>query len=1087
MELPLEPCWEADDVTRVISTEALEGHEGVFLATHTPIEGFSVPIDHAGEIASPSERAVLTALAAPVRRHAFCVVQGEPGSGKSHLIRWLYVNWPHGNDVKLLLQRADGSLEGALNQLRKRLPGEFHDLFDRLGRRQKVSPQGRANLFLSHLATALAPGHFDPPLEDEEWCRVNRPDELVGSPDVKRGWKGPERVLRLMEGRGSNDGNARNSQSASFDLFDAEQLAECVESRNGLSGPAAKLAKRLWDESDDVIRPYREEGWSAEDIARDDELAGKVPVSRKLIEVLNRRRNDAVQNLLGVSAQGLKDLFRQVREALARRGQRLVLLLEDITSWEGIDDSLIDALVTNAETRDATGEADLCPLISVVGVTPTYYDQLLKAGNYRARITHELSLGDAREGGLQDVATLRHRETRLAFVARYLSAVRAGPARLDEWRELLRDRSDLAAPNRCDNCQLRVDCHRTFGAAHGVGLFPFTDAALDHFFDALDERDAGMTWKTPRGVLQAVLNPVLGQGRELASGNFPTARIETRGLTRESRGLAPRLERIVEARFDDEGERARAKRVLAYWGDRQRADTTMLPDGTLAFAQVPRGVFEAFRLRWIGDEEASEQRPRPIVAVPEPPAPASAPEPEPRPSPPITITQAPATPRPPPSRRNTPTRPELQRLRDQLRAWSAGDSLASPTEWNARVHGLIAMLDPRRIGLDPHTFSRVVTAQQVKIEGTGPIQRTYLMVPNAKWVHAGLEAEFALRLDGSMSQADAEFHRRALAVMMRRFEALAGDYADARLSRLNGGRWSPVPAYVQVLAARAWLRGAALPDDAPASQLRAILSDEREAVSEPGARSKPWVDFLGATKDWHERLRLGLREMLSTPQGESKGFGLADVSQAAGAILRLAATLRFDPVPDEKVETGVKEFDQVSKLVRDAAGSGLVSLASTEGKQVRDRAQAVRENLRGRSISAHIARIDAIVEAVSKELPNSAPAKVKEWKDARERAKPRLAAKADTVVEEFLVALGTGSEGAPNGPAAALGQLVRAPVGDLETFRTLTQIGESTVAELLPHVRETIARGNGTVSLDQIAAVGRAFREALRDRQTEPA
>src|SRR3546814_9529228 len=97
-----------------------------------------------------------------------------------------------------------------------------------------------------------------------------------------------------------------------------------------------------------------------------------------------------------LSAEGLKTLFRQVRQALAVRGQRLVLLLEDITSWEGIDDSLIDVLVTNAGTRD-----DMCPLISVVGVTPAYYQKL--HGYYRGRITHELSRSEERGGGKERV------------------------------------------------------------------------------------------------------------------------------------------------------------------------------------------------------------------------------------------------------------------------------------------------------------------------------------------------------------------------------------------------------------------------------------------------------------------------------------------------------------------------------------------------------------------------------------------------------------------------------------------------------------------------------------------------------------
>src|SRR3546814_8333246 len=100
-----------------------------------------------------------------------------------------------------------------------------------------------------------------------------------------------------------------------------------------------------------------------------------------------------------------------------------------------------------------------------------------------------------------------------------------------------------------------------------------------------------------------------------------------------------------------------------------------------------------------------------------------------------------------------------------------------------------------------------------------------------------------------MSLNDSEFHRRALAVMMRRIEGLASDYADRRLSRMpEGFRWSPVPAVVQVLLTRAWLRGAALADDPPYEQLRNILSDEMGVESDPSARCAPWREYLDRTE-----------------------------------------------------------------------------------------------------------------------------------------------------------------------------------------------------------------------------------------------
>ena len=234
-----------------------------FLATHTPIEGFEVAGRDAGEFAEANERAVLETLSEPTRQHAFCVVQGEPGSGKSHLIRWLSVNWPATDRKPLLLRRADGSLEGALRQLRDRLP-EFSHLFDNLGQRQRASSQGRANIFLSTLANTLEPGHFDVPPVDDEWCRKYAPAELLAHPRIKSQWKSPSRILSLLEGAGGD----RNSATASFDLYDIEELADICQPLLGSPSiaRAQELARRL-DREADTIRAYRQQNWLANELA----------------------------------------------------------------------------------------------------------------------------------------------------------------------------------------------------------------------------------------------------------------------------------------------------------------------------------------------------------------------------------------------------------------------------------------------------------------------------------------------------------------------------------------------------------------------------------------------------------------------------------------------------------------------------------------------------------------------------------------------------------------------------------------------------------------------------------------------------
>ena len=101
----------------MLSTEALEGDAKLFLATHVPVADFHVGGSLASDVVPNGERGLLHALAKLGMRHAFCVVEGEPGSGKSHLIRWLKVKWPAQEDLVLLIQRLDGSLQGTLRQL----------------------------------------------------------------------------------------------------------------------------------------------------------------------------------------------------------------------------------------------------------------------------------------------------------------------------------------------------------------------------------------------------------------------------------------------------------------------------------------------------------------------------------------------------------------------------------------------------------------------------------------------------------------------------------------------------------------------------------------------------------------------------------------------------------------------------------------------------------------------------------------------------------------------------------------------------------------------------------------------------------
>ncbi|MBY3101167.1 hypothetical protein HFO69_26225 [Rhizobium laguerreae] len=1075
MNIPMKACWRAEEVAGIVANEALEHHEAIFLATHSAIKGFDISGSHQGEIRSADESAVLETLSAPTRKHAFCVVQGEPGSGKSHLIRWLALKWPEDRDVTLLIQRADGSLEGALEQLKARLPAEFKPLFERLGRRQRATDEGRAKNFLSNLANALDPKYYDPPLEDVDWCAANLPGELIDNLTVKNEWTGPGRILRLLDGKGETEGSERNSQSAVFNLYDISALADAARSvrNSGVRPGAERLAAKIRDEAD-TIEAYRQEGWDdPEELLK--AIGTKVPFSAKLLEALNRRRNDAVQHLLGVSAEGLKDLFREVRTVLAQRRQRLVLLLEDITSWEGIDNSLIDVLVTNADTRAVDGESDLCPLISVVGITPAYYADL--PANYRGRITHELNLGlSKREGELQDVAALREEEARLEFAARYLSAARAGADTLAQWRELTREQSSPDAPNPCLNCHFKAGCHSTFGAVENVGLYPFTKQALGNLFDALNERDNGLTWKTPRGMLQAIISPVLEQAAAIEAGEFPTRRLESRALLPESRNLSGILEQMIEARLPLDGDRGQITRLVSYWGDRNRSSTVKLEDGTIAFAGVGKPIYDAFGVPWIGDIE-TEVKPAPAevpVLQNEPP----------QARPPVvpdsdgerrnvSLNQTTASisrPVPPPSKRPTLTRSELQKSRDQLRHWKETGELLSPMEWNKLVYSLVQAIDPRSVSLDRDTFKRLFTESQVRLEGTAPSRRGYFWVSKDEWVLQGLEAYQALALDKGATSGEIETNRRALASMLRRLEPEIEKYANQRLGLVDGNRWDPSVSYAQILLARAWLRGTTTPDMPLPDQLRVILSDEDGAESDPATRSLQWREFLNKTNQQHKLLRAALREMLSIPQGESRSFGLADVSKIAGPLELFRVTLRFAPHPKD-LESGVTLLEIAKEVISSVNGS-LQNILRYERERLSSQADILLEVLRGYGLRDHIERLDKAISAVSTSVPGASPDLVRQWKAMLNRVAPMLDSDGVYVLQRFLSEI---NDLKGSGKVISLKVAAEAPSRDLAQFKDLASLGETVIGELLEHVRDKLKAKAGATSLADIHRMGGAL------------
>lgn len=1071
--VPTAACWKRDDADAMLRIEALGGDDTLFLATHTPIRGFGVAGAKRQDLAEPTEAALLDALADPRRAHAFCVVQGDPGSGKSHLIRWLNVHWPAEQDVVLLLQRADGSLQGALEQLKIALTvkwPEFAPLFENLDRRRQTAGiAGRAEIFQSTLGAMLKGSFFPERRDDADFCDKYDLSLLIQSLPVRQGWASPRRILELMDGKSS----ARNSESAQFNLEDVLGLARVCGSVHD-SVASERFAGQLIVEAD-KIRGWLDAGETYDDIRT--VHADKLPASLPLIRALNSRLNDAVQSVIGVTGEDLILLFRKVRSALKDRA-RLVLLLEDITAWQGLDNGLIDALVLDASTR-----SDICPLISVVGVTPDYYDALQK--NYRDRITHEVQLGQP--GSSADAVTMRESADRLAFVARYLNATRAGEANLLAWGPTAIADPHAMPPNPCLECVKRPACHKVFGSIDAMGLFPFTGDALDTLFHALKSDDKGQTHRTPRGLLQNVLGPTLRNPAMLDEGLYPGPDIETEKLDERAGLLSGPMRALIDATDQPPETIERLRRTFVYWGDTSRSDTTIGTDGIVRLAGVPEPLFDAFQLPWLGDgdpvvptatkeDDAAPAEPEVTPAAPEEAAPEPAVSFPIEPSTPTRLALSPATPltatSTPSTRPTATTKTRLQRLQGHvLEARTGKGAVKDAPLWNEVLFEILKQIDPVMLGIDRWTWATQFTANTVIVAGSSQARNYTFAVQRETWLYDGLEAYCALR-GGGQSETDQEYHRRRLAFMVRRLGALAKAHVARRTPALaDGTRWDMVATATQVLVARAWLKGLVSPTATTAEQWRVVLTEEDNTATAPQSRTDPWQDALRNTDQQHRKLRPMLRDMVKLPQGDTGEFGITAGGSAARAIIRLQRRMTFLPFSEAAETTSLLDDNGLRQTAAKMADY-VRRIPAGEIKLLRDRSAEAETLLRGEGLAARLRRVDAAAKTVFpliRELPADLE---RRWQETWERIQTELL-RPDfaSALQRLIVTIAEPDE-FPKEPAALLAWLVDQPAGDLRVALDALKQGESLCVTLNDRAAPYLRSAGAGAALKEIKDAG---------------
>lgn len=484
-----QPCWTADAVGRSITSVARldKNLTHYFLATHAPVARIR---DETRRVLV-AEHDVFARLLDPSRSDVLMIVHGEPGTGKSHLIRWLHLRCQYEQAegrletlMPVLVQRRTGSLKDALEQIVDQLPAEFAHHLDRVrdaigtlsadAARAKLTNELQVELG----ANWTARGHAPRPAE------LQALDETCLSTGF-RTW--------LMREGGVIDRTVR-------------QLTEQSDVTDRLHLPAFTTVDFEVPAALQANNTVAVQGLI-------DELEFTPELRAKAAEYFNRALRPAIKEMSGLGGARLRDVFAGVRRDLKAQGKDLAVFIEDVSVMAALDEDILNAV-------EPDPKAEFCRLVAVVGMTEVGLRRV--RDNQLSRATDFLSLG-----GDVLAAWREDRDAVARFAARYLNIVRLEEAGVREVAARRQGNSDVTT-SACDGCPVMEVCHATFGSVSfgeaAVGLFPFTTAAPQRFLTHLDEQRRGVR-QNARGLLEHVLRPVLADSESLDTRAFPRARL----------------------------------------------------------------------------------------------------------------------------------------------------------------------------------------------------------------------------------------------------------------------------------------------------------------------------------------------------------------------------------------------------------------------------------------------------------------------------------------------------------------------------------------------------------------------------------
>ena len=520
-------------ITEVVKPDSITYSQGDFLATHVSLKRLHlldsfqmVPTD---ERDYTEEDVYQNYVLNPDDKHQLIAVYGQSGTGKSHLIRWLEARFEQDkpdDEVILFIKRSDNTLKGTIKQLLEKKEVQnipSREIYNRLLQATTSIEENKLkDMLYSNFGVEVRNDTKD---REVELSAVKRKrlsafldNDVVRDHMLRAG--GP--VERLY------------SKIAEQTKVDRDRIAQFEPKYFIIT---SELYDAIYANADSNARKMALE-LMADETGRE--------LAELLANYLNQFVNDVIQRCAGIEPGDFRQVFLEIRKELNRQGKSLTLFIEDVTSFTGVDEALLDSLIV--EHTGLQEEEALCRISSIVGTTNNYLQNNFR-DNHKDRITKYVYIpSDVFDSqGLYE------------FVGKYINTMSLESSVIDDWLS-----------NHAENIDYPIHVVKegehwdTVEIDYGkeLNLYPFTKNSINYFYKYRLEQGH----QTPRYIIKNIIEPVV---RDVLDNkdSFPDEKYRVQMLDSS-------LNLMVHSNVEDQKLAGRLFRFLSIWGDGSHEEYT---------------------------------------------------------------------------------------------------------------------------------------------------------------------------------------------------------------------------------------------------------------------------------------------------------------------------------------------------------------------------------------------------------------------------------------------------------------------------------------------------------------------------------